>query len=137
MLSKVFGFLGGGSKTVDNIFDKDQGLLAKVGAWHGNKDFTEEERAELNTKVIGGVQKYVVDTLSENTDRSKARREIAVEFMRFYMLILFMCIMTYPIDKEWSAMIFAIATSLAVGGLVTSISVFFFGSHAMAKYQGK
>ena len=137
VLSKVFGFLSGGSKTVDNVFDKDSGLLAKVGAWHGNKNFTEEERAELNAKVITGVQKFVVDTLSENTDRSKARREIAVEFMRFYMLILFMCIMTYPIDKEWSAMIFAISTSLAVGGLVTSISVFFFGSHAMAKYQGK
>jgi hypothetical protein len=81
------------------------------------------------------VQKFVVDTMSENTDRSKARREIAVFFIKFYSLMLFMCGMTYPINEGWSAMWFNLATSLSVGGMVTAISIFFFGSHALAKHH--
>ena len=123
-------------KTVDDLLDKDNGLVAKAGAWIGNGKFTAEEQAEHNLELSKGVQKFVVDTLSENTDRSKARREIAVFFIKFYALMLFMCGMTYPIDSEWSQVWFNLATSLAVGGLVTSISVFFFGSHAVAKFQG-
>lgn len=123
-------------KTVDDLLDKDSGLVAKAGAWIGNSKFTAEEQAELNLKLSDGVQKFVVDTLSENTDRSKARREIAVFFIKFYGLMLFMCGMTYPIQAEWSQVWFELATSLAVGGLVTSISVFFFGSHAVSKFQG-
>jgi hypothetical protein len=136
LLSTVMSVVTGrGGKTQEDIFDKDSGLLAKAGGWIGNLSYTEEERAENNAELISGVQAFVVATLGENTDRSKARRQIAVDFMRFYMLMLFMCGMTYPIDPEWSLIWFNLATSLAVGGLVTSISVFFFGSHAMSKYQ--
>jgi len=135
-LKKIGGFFLGkaSAKTTNDIFDKDRGLLTQVGGWIGNMQYTDEERAETDSANLQAVRTFVVDTLSENTDRSVARRQIAVEFMRFYMLMLFMCVMTFPVDKEWSMMIFNIATSLAVGGLVTSISVFFFGSHAMAKH---
>lgn len=132
-LSKLFGVAS--PKTVDDIFDKDGGLLAKAGGWIGNMHFTEEERAELNAKMVTGVQKFVVDTLSENTDRSKARREVAVFTIKLYGLCLFMAGMTYPVEPEWSKVWFSIATSAGLSGLVISISVFFFGSHAMAKYQ--
>lgn len=132
------GFLRGTpAKTVDDIFDSEKGLLAKAGAWYGNREFTAEEQAELNAKTASAVQKFVVDTLSESTDRSRARREIAVFFIKFYTVMLFMCGMTYPVNAEWSQMWFALATSLGVAGLVSAISIFFYGSHALAKYQDK
>jgi len=131
----ILSWFTGGSKTVDDVFDKDSGHLAKVGAWIGNSKFTDEERAEMNASTVKSVQKFVVDTLDENTDRSKARRQIAVFFIRFYAVMLFMAGMTYPINAEWSGVWIALATSLSVGGLVTSISIFFFGSHALAKHS--
>jgi len=130
----IWSWFAGGSKTVNDVFDKDTGHLAKVGAWIGNQQFTDQERATFDAESLTAVQKFVVDTLAENTDRSKARREIAVFFIKFYALMLFMAGMVYPISAEWSAVWVTLATSLSVGGLVTSISVFFFGSHALARH---
>ncbi len=123
----------GGTKTVDDVFDKDKGLLAKAGGWIGNLNYTDQEKAVATQEMITSVQKFVVASLDENTDRSKARREIAVFFIKFYTLMLFMCGMTYPFNEAWSLMWFQLATSLAAGSLVTAITVFFFGSYAMAR----
>jgi hypothetical protein len=128
-----FSWFTSSPKVVDNVFDKDNGLLTQVGNWIGNANFTDEEKAELTAAQVDGVRKFVVDTLSENTDRSKARRAIAVFFIKFYALMLFMCGMTYPINPEWSLVWFNLSTSLSVGGLVTAISIFFFGSYALAR----
>ena len=130
-----FGWLSSTPKVVDDVFDSENGILVKAGSWIGNQNFTSEEQAELNASNVKAVQEFVVATLSENTDRSKARREIAVFFIKFYSLMLFMCGMTYPIDAQWAAMWFNLATSLSVGGLVAAISIFFFGSHALARHQ--
>jgi hypothetical protein len=121
-------------KTVDDVFDKDNGLLTQVGGWIERGKFTEQERETLNASQMDAVRQFVVDTLSESTDRSQARRSIAVFFIKFYSLMLFMCGMTYPISKGWSSVWFNMATSASVGGLVISITVFFFGSHAMARH---
>ena len=128
----MFGF-GAKAKTVNDIFDKDNGLLAQVGGWIGNANFTEEERAENNTENIKAIQKFVVETLSESTDRSKTRRNIAEFFIKFFSGLVFMSGMTYPINPEWSAVWFNLATSGSVGGLVISISIFFFGSHGLSR----
>ena len=109
--------------------------MTQVGSWIGNSKFTAEEQAEMSRENMKSVQDFVVATLAENTDRSKARREIAVFFIKFYTLMLFMCGMTFKLDPAWSQVWFNLATSTAVGGLVVSISVFFFGSHAIAKYE--
>ena len=79
------------------------------------------------------VQEHVSATLDENTDRSKARREIAVYFIKFYSILVFMAGITFPISAEWSMLWFNLATSLSVGGLVTAISIFFFGSHGLTR----
>lgn len=43
-----FARLVGTDKAVDNILDKDNGLLAKAGSWFGGLNYTEEEKAEAN-----------------------------------------------------------------------------------------
>lgn len=116
-----------------DVFDKNDGLLVRAGEWFGNQKFTAEESAELNAKTAEGVRKFVIESLNESTDRSKSRRAIAVFFIKFYGLMLFMCGMTYPLDIGWSRIWFDMATSLSVGGLVTSISIFYFGSHGVSR----
>ena len=46
-LGKLFGT----DKAVDNLLDKDSGLLAKAGGWIGNFNYTEEEKAESDAQT--------------------------------------------------------------------------------------
>ncbi len=46
-----FGKLIGTDKAVDNILDKDNGLLAKAGSWIGNFNYTSEEKAEADLET--------------------------------------------------------------------------------------
>ncbi len=127
----IFSFLTSGAKTVDDVFDKDTGLLAFID----RQQFTDEEKAEMSLTQMDGIRKFVTDTLSESTERSQARRSIAVFFIRFYAGMLFLCGATYPVDPNWSEVWFKLATSGSVGGLVIAISIFFFGSHAIARHN--
>ena len=42
----IFGKLFGTDKAVDNLLDKDKGLLVRAGSWVGGLKYTEEEKAE-------------------------------------------------------------------------------------------
>jgi len=46
-----FGKLFGTDKAVDNLVDKDNGLLAQAGSWVGGLSYTDEEKAENNLLV--------------------------------------------------------------------------------------
>lgn len=48
------GFLGrlfGTEKAIDNILDKDNGLLSKAGSWVGGLSYTKEEKAEAQERT--------------------------------------------------------------------------------------
>lgn len=45
------GSLFGTEKAINNIVDKDNGLLAQVGGWIGNMSYTEEEKAEARAQT--------------------------------------------------------------------------------------
>ncbi len=47
----ILGRLFGADKAVDNLLDKDSGLLAKAGAWVGNLNLTEEEQIKHNHMI--------------------------------------------------------------------------------------
>ena len=124
-----FGLVKSAPKIAENIFDKDKGLLTQFGSWIGNSNFTEEDKAEMNRDLAKGVQDFAVATLEENTDRSKARRQIAQDVIRFYILLVFMCGITYPFNSDWSTVWLSLASLPALGGLVVGVGAFFFGAH--------
>ena len=132
-----FGLAKSAPKIADNIFDKDKGLLTQIGGGIGNSKFTEEEQAEMNRDLAKGVQDFAVATLEENTDRSKARRQIAQDVIRFYILLVFMCGITYPVSSDWSKVWLSLASLPALGGLVVGVGVFFFGAHMHRSHIGK
>lgn len=45
------GKLFGTDKAVDNLLDKDKGLLVKAGGWLGNLHYTDQEQAESDHKT--------------------------------------------------------------------------------------
>ena len=132
-----FGLAKSAPKIAENIFDKDKGLLTQFGSWIGNSNFTEEDKAEMNRDLAKGVQDFAVATLEENTDRSKARRQIAQDVIRFYILLVFMCGITYPVSSDWSKVWLSLASLPALGGLVVGVGVFFFGAHMHRSHIGK
>jgi hypothetical protein len=126
-----FSFLKAAPKLTDDVFDKEKGLLTQVGGWIGNSQYTAEEQAEMNRDMAKAVQDFAVATLSESTERSKTRRDIAVFIIKFYALLIFMTGITYPVSKEWSTVWFSLATDPIIGGLVIAISIFFYGAHVI------
>jgi hypothetical protein len=123
-------------KTIDAIFDKEDGHLAKVGAWIGNHKFTEEEQAEMNAKLGENVRKFAVDTMSENTERSKTRRKMALLILKTFVLFQFMSVIVFPFNLEWSAYLFKVSTSPIMTSLVLGVGAFFFGSHIIRTRKG-
>ena len=129
MFSTIKNFFLGTPKAVDDVLDKDSGHLAKIGQWIGNQQFTDQEQADLNYKIGEAVQKFAVDTLDENTDRSKARREVGVFVVKFYCLLVFMGAMVFPVNPAWAELIITLSTSWGLGLLVSGVAAFFFGVH--------
>lgn len=122
-----------GEKVTDNVLDKDNGLLAQVGNWVGNMNLTQEEVIEFNAKTVTSVQAFVQATLSENTERSKTRRSIAVLWIKAQLGIVLMCCIAAPWDMELAKFYFQLATSTLMITVTTAICIFFFGSHGIAR----
>ncbi len=123
------------AKTADDIFDKDKGLLHQVGGWIGSMSLTPEEVLKYNATTVTSVQEFVAATLSESTERSKTRRSIAILWIKAHLGIILMCCIAAPWDKELAQFYFDLATSTLMLTVTTAITIFFFGSHGIAKFQ--
>ena len=124
-------------KVVNNILDKDNGLLAQAGSWIGGLNLTPEEVMEQNAATVVSVQAFVKDTLSENTQRSKTRRSIAVLWIKTQLSLILMCCIAAPWNLELANFYFDLATSTLMITVTTAISIFFFGSHGLARLKEK
>ena len=122
--------LFGDSQTKRDLFDTEKGHLKNFGGWIDRSRFTKQEMAELDEEVAKGVRQFAVDTMSENTERSKTRRELALFVVKSWVLFLFTSGMTYKIDPEWSALWFSLATHGSFAALILGVSAFFWGTHA-------
>jgi hypothetical protein len=137
----IFDIFTSAPKVVDNVFNMEKGLLTQVGGWVGRQSFSEEEEKLHNKGMNQAIQDYSVATLSENTDRSKARRTIAVEWIRLQVWLIklnVLCVFVdYAVNKSghgdpsFTASIASIAWNPYLWGVTGAVSVFFFGSHAL------
>ena len=132
-----FSKLIGSDKVIDNVLDKDNGLLSKVGGWVGNMSLTPEEVIEFNAKTTESVQVFVAATLAESTDRSRTRRSIAVLWIKAQLGIVLMCCIAAPWNVALAEFYFRLATSTLMITVTTAICIFFFGSHGIARISEK
>jgi len=131
----IFIWFTSSSKTVDDVMDKDNGLLAQVGGWIGNMNLTEEEVMEHNGRTVASVQEFVKATLSESTGRSKTRRSVAVLWIKSQLSIVLMCCIAAPWNIELAEFYLKLATSTLMIMGTTAIIIFFFGSHGLARHN--
>lgn len=122
-------------KAVDNVLDKDDGLLTQFGGWIGNMKLTDEEVMKANAETVVSVQGFVKDTLSESTARSQTRRSLAVGWFDMVKALILFCCIAAPWNMELASFYFGMVTSVTVASVTTAITIFFFGSHGLARYQ--
>lgn len=137
----LFGWFKAAPKLADNVFDMEKGLLSQVGSWVGGQQFTEEEAAEMRRDMAKGVQGYAIATLGENTERSKARREIAIQWIKLQVWLIKLNVLCVFLDyliveagkdnPGFTATIGEITFSPYMWGITGAVSVFFFGTHMM------
>lgn len=141
LLKKAAGFIFGSSKTTDDIFDKDSGILVKAGGFLNDLHHSGQEIAKEQQVLIDGVQAFAVATLNENTDRSKTRRELAQMWFKMQLQLIGLQVLFFCIDKFNLAMKFPdlslskdfadIAFSALIWAVTSGIGVFFWGSHVL------
>lgn len=132
-----FSGLFSSSKVVDNVLDKDNGLLAQAGEWLGNASYTEEEKAESRERLNQGLAEYVKSTLSENTVRSRTRRFVAVVWISVELFLVLLTCAAAPLNIKLAEFYWTIATSELMFWGTMSVIGFFFGPYMIGNHFKK
>lgn len=132
-----FTSLFSSSKVVDNVLDKDSGLLSQVGGWIGNFNFTDEEQSKANAGFIESASAFVKQTLEENTVRSKTRRFIAKLWIGVELFLVLLTCAVAPFNMELAKFYWAIAMSELMFWGTLSVLGFFFGTHMLRSRNSK
>lgn len=118
-------------KTVNDVFDKDSGLLKQAGEWVGNFNFTDEEKSEASKAMIDSASEFVKQTLTESTERSKTRRWLAIQWVKIELFLVLLTCAIAPWDMELAKFYWSIAMSELMFWGTLSVIGFFFGSHML------
>lgn len=122
-------------KLVDNILDKDDGLLKGVGGWIDDLSHTEQEQSEDKKELRKAVVAYAVASMGENSERSKARRYIAMQWIKVQLWIVLMSAIAAPFDSELALFYFKLATASVMLAGTGAIITFFFGSYLLTRHN--
>jgi len=137
MWSKVLGFITGTPKIVDDVFDKDDGLLTQAGGFINDLNYSDVEKARDCAGLAKAVSIHIASTLSESTVRSRTRRKIAETWIRVQLGLVLMVAICIPLDKAIAKDYFDLATCNIMLYGTGSIIVFFFGAYVWGTYIKK
>ena len=131
--SKTIGFLSGsGGKGSDNVMKVATG----IGNWIDNNKYTDQEKATTTLKILGHFDTFMANTVNENSEKSKTRRDVAILVIRVELGFLVASGLLFKIDPKWSEYLFKIATDSPLGLLALGVGAFFFGTHLIRATKG-
>ena len=133
--SAIKGVFKADPKTVDDIMDKDNGLLVKFGGFVNDLHYSDAEKAAAMAEVVSGASEFVKSTMSENTERSKTRRSIAIYWIKFQLAVIALTLAAYPFDPPLAEFYWKVATSKIMLFGTMSVIIFFFGAHVLRIYN--
>ncbi len=136
-LSAIKNFVIGAPKITTDIFDKDGGLLAKAGGFLNNLHYSDVEKAQDVFKIGQSITKFVDTTLGESTERSKARRVLAILWIKVQLALILLVAIVLPFKQELAADYFKLATCNVMLWGTGSIITFFFGGYVWGTYVKK
>ena len=125
MWSFIKGVFGVGQDGTSNVMKVASG----IGGWIDKQQFTEEEKAIYNAKLIEHYADYMKSTVSENTQRSRTRRDIALWIIKTEVFLLLASVVLYRIDPGLAEYAYKVATDSPLGYLTLGVGAFFFGAH--------
>lgn len=116
---------GAGSGGENTVMEVARG----VGNYIDEQEFTSEEKAVHNGNMIIAMGGFMENTVSENTQRSKTRRDIALLVMRWALLMLTVSAVMWRFDKDWAIYIRDLVVDDPMGWFLLGVGAFFFGAH--------
>jgi len=123
------GVFGLGKKDKTSVVKGVIGLVRDIRGMVDDKNFTDEERARMNMKLVDSLADFAKDTLNESTDRSKARRSIAEVSIYFFYSLVVVLIVLWKFDSEWYEAAKSLIVAFQLPFAFIAIIGFFFGAH--------
>jgi hypothetical protein len=125
-------------KVAGDVFDKDDGLLAKAGGFINDLDYSDQEKARDLGKVTDALAKHVEKTMGENTVRSKTRREISIMWIKVQLAFLLMVAICIPFSDKLAKSYYELATcEVMLYGTLAALGFFLggymWGTHIQKK----
>lgn len=140
----LLGWMKTGTKTVDDVFDKDSGILVKAGGWFDRLHDTDQEKAIRTAESLGkinqGVSDLVVATMSESTERSKTRRALAITWVNKHWRLVELTTVIAIAEFVWkqeitlTKILLSITFSTVLTAGTLAVLAFFFGSHMLSAH---
>lgn len=134
--NKIMGIFGLGKKNKTTIVEGVVNLVTGVRGMIDDKNFTSEEKARFDSKTADASADFVKETLSENTERSKARRSVAIDTVRFYFALVIFLIISWKFDPLWFDAVKNLTIEFKLPMAFIMIMAFFFGGHYINKIWG-
>lgn len=126
----IKSFVVGAPKVVDDVFDKDFGLLSKAGGFINDLNYTDAEKARDFGELAKAVSEHIKTTLTESTERSITRRSISILWIKVQLGLILMTAICIPFDTEWTKSFFELSTCNVMLWGTGSVIIFFFGAYA-------
>ena len=93
--------------------------------------YTEEEKAEAGQKTAATILSFWQTFATENSEQSKARRELAMMVFKSYFALIFMAVAVYGFNDKYASFIFSIVAGLST--LVMMVAGVYFLPHQLSK----
>lgn len=130
-----WGWIAGGGKAVEDVAAMGRTITEGVVSGLDHISYTEEEKAEGRQLAVETILKFWEAVAHENTEQSKARRELAKMTFKVFFSLLLMAITIWPFNMAYALFIFKIAGAITF--IVSAITVIYFGPHQISKIWKK
>jgi len=130
-----WGWIAGGGKAVEDIASMGKTITEGVVSGLDHISYTEEEKAEGRQLAVETILKFWEAVAQENTEQSKARRELAKMTFKVFFSMLLMAIAVWSFNAEYAKFIFKVASAIMF--IVSAITVIYFGPHQISKIWKK
>ena len=131
-----FSFLNSGTKAAENASKIASTLTGGLVAGIDALVLTDEEKVQYKADGVKLQLKFWETFGKENTDQSKARRELAKMTFKVYFFLILAGVVVYKFDAEYAQFMFDIVKSIT--WLVGMIGAAYFVPHQVSKiYQKK
>jgi hypothetical protein len=140
LINKIMGI------SSDKLVDTAASGIGAIGTMIDERKFTEEEKSKANANLIAKALEFATLNNDQNSERSKARREVAKKWIGFYLdrlvpgylgIVAINCF--YP---QLQSLVVAMKDIIVLMGTGTLMVLgFFFGTHLVRQgtnmFKGK